>query len=251
LQVKKLEDLLGEPLFDRGPRGVELTRPGRELLGNARRVVALLDQTESGFRKPQLGGPVKIGLPEEYGHNVLGRALNEFAKLHPNVDVTARYSHSFENLTRVKSGELDLAVIFDWLETPGGEVLMIDPTVWTTSDAHQIHERTPLPIALYANSGWCTDFAMKSLEKSGFDYRTVYTSDTNGGLRLAVSSGLAVAPLSRSNIPAGCRELTSADGYGQIDASRIVLHQNPLSSSPAVTGMATAIRDAFRALHQV
>ncbi|TIQ14445.1 MAG: LysR family transcriptional regulator, partial [Mesorhizobium sp.] len=72
---------------------------------------------------------------------------------------------------------------------------------------HHMHEERPMPIALYNRAGWCKDFAIKSLEQRGLAYRVAYTSDTNGGLRLAVTSGLAIAPISRSNIPAGCREL--------------------------------------------
>jgi hypothetical protein len=54
-----------------------------------------------------------------------------------------------------------------------------------------------------------------------------------------------VAPISRSNIPQGCRELTAADGFGEIDQSRVVLHRNRRSRGPAVGAMARAVRDGF------
>lgn len=108
-----------------------------------------------------------------------------------------------------------------------------------------MHEERPVPIALYNRAGWCKDFAIKSLEQRGLAYRVAYTSDTNGGLRLAVTSGLAIAPISRSNIPAGCRELTAADGFGDIDSSNVVLRRNPNASGEAIDGMEEAIREAF------
>ena len=115
-----------------------------------------------------------------------------------------------------------------------------------TSDLHRAHERSPLPIALYTDSGWCTDYAVRSLDEHGIAYRVAFTSDTNGGLRLAVASGLAVAPIARSNIPQGCRELTSAEGFAAIDASRLVLRRNPRSSSEAIQTMAALLGLAFR-----
>ncbi|KAB0677527.1 LysR family transcriptional regulator [Aureimonas leprariae] len=245
LQIKRLEELIGHSLFERGPRGVRLTQSGRELLENARRVVSLLDETAGAFRTPALQGRVRIGLPEEYGHAVLGQALSKFARLHPSVDITARYGRSDGNMAGIDRGDLDLAVVFDWQDRSDAEVLMIDPTVWTTSDAYGMHKRTPLPIALYTNSGWCTDFALKSLEKRNAPYRVVYTSDTSGGLKLAVSSGLAITPLSRSNIPVGCRELTADEGFSQIDASRVVLKRNPRLANAAVEGMAEALQKSF------
>jgi DNA-binding transcriptional LysR family regulator len=117
--------------------------------------------------------------------------------------------------------------------------------VWVTSETHCLHEQVPVPIAIYGNSGWCKDFAIRSLEQRDIHYRVAYVSDTNGGLRLAVTSGLAIAPISRSNIPQGCRELKPEDGFGDIDSSHVVLHRSPKARSAAVDGMAEAIREAF------
>ena len=246
LQMKRLEELAGGALFERGSRGVAPTRLGQDLLTNARRVLSLLDETSLALRAPPLTGPVRLGLPEEYGHAVLARALGAFAARHAGVEVTVRYGPSAENLSRLTAGDLDLAVLFDWQTMPSGEVLRHDPTVWVTSERHRVHERSPLPVALYTSSGWCTDYAIKSLKTRHIAYRVAFTSDTNGGLKLAVAAGLAVAPMSRSNIPEDCRELTAAEGYGAIDASRLVLRRNLLSSSEAIDTMASALRDAFR-----
>ena len=73
MQIKKLEDLIGDALFQRGSRGVSLTRKGEDLIGNARRIVALLDETAAALRSAPLDGPVRIGVPEEYGMPVLSR----------------------------------------------------------------------------------------------------------------------------------------------------------------------------------
>lgn len=246
LQMKRLEEAAGGALFERGSRGVVPTRRGSDLLTNARRVVTLLEETTLTLRAPPLTGPVRIGLPEEYGHAVLARALGAFAVRHPNVEVTVRYGRSSENLSRVGADELDLAVLFDWQDMPGAETLRHDPTVWVTSDLHRMHERSPLPIALYTSATWCTEFATKFLDQRRIAHRVAYTSDTNGGLKLAVMSGLAVAPLSRSNIPQGCRELTAAEGFGAIDASRLVLRRSARSTSDAIEGMAAAMGEAFR-----
>ncbi len=245
MQMKKLEETVGGTLFERGSRGVALTRRGGELIVNARRIVSLLDETAAAMTAPPLDGPVRIGIPAEYGDTILSRALGAFAKRHPQVEVTVRYAHSVSQMRALASGELDLAVVFEWQGHDGGEVLMHDPTVWVTSELHAAHERRPLPIALYNRDGWCRDYAIRSLEERGLVYRVAYTCDTNGGLRLAVTSGLAIAPISRSNIPAGCRQLTEEEGFGHVDASNVVLHRNPAAAGEAIDGMESAIREAF------
>lgn len=248
MQMKRLEETVGEPLFVRGARGVSLTVKGGQLITNARRIVALLDETVAQLTPPRLDGRVRIGIPEEYGESVISQALHTFSRQHPLVEISVRFGCSAERAAQIRAGELDVAVIFEWQDSSDGEVLMVDPTVWVTSETHFQHERTPMPVALYGSSGWCRDFALKSLAKRGVDYRTAYVSDTNGGLKLAVTSGLAVAPISRSNIPAGCRELTVADGFGDIDQSNVVLLRNRAAKSAAVDGMVEAVREAFRRL---
>ncbi|EJM99309.1 LysR family transcriptional regulator [Phyllobacterium sp. YR531] len=246
MQVKRLEDILGESLFERGSRGVMLTSQGRALLTSANRIISLLDETAASIRAKPLGGPVRIGIPEEYGYTVLPRALAAFANQHPNVEVTVKCGYSSAQIAALEADELDLAVIFDQQQPPVGEVLFVDPTVWVTSDTHCVHENDVVPIAIYESSSWCKKFAIGSLETSRVNYRVAYSCDTSGGLKIAVVSGLAIAPLASSNIPAGCRALTEVDGFPLIDSSNVVLKRNPLRKSAAIDGMVAVIREAFR-----
>lgn len=247
MQIRKLESIVEDTLFERGSRGVKLTRKGETLIGNARRIVSLLEETATSLRGPPLDGPVRIGIPEEYGFTVLAQALGEFSKRHPRVEITVRFARSAVQAAALDAGELDLAIVFEWENFTESEILMVDPTVWVTSALNPRHEETPLPVALYPDSVWCRDFAVKSLEKRNIAYRVAYSSDTSGGLKLAAASGLALAPLSRSNIPPGCRELTAAEGFGVIDAAHVVLRRRPNATGAAIDGMAEAIRMAFQA----
>ena len=246
IQIKRLEETLGESLFERGSRGVALTPQGKLLLVSANRIIGLLDEAAAAIRAKPLGGPVRIGIPEEYGYTVLPRALAAFASQHPHVEVTVKCGYSAAQLTAIDADELDLAVIFDQDQPTTGEVLFVDPTVWVTSEVHCVHENDVVPVAIYERSSWCKKFAVGSLDKAKIKYRVAYSCDTSGGLKIAAVSGLAIAPLASSNIPAGCRALTEADGFPQIDSSNVVLRRNPRMKSAAIDGMATMIRDAFR-----
>lgn len=252
MQVKRLEDGVGEPLFERRSRGVALTERGKRLVPYARRIVSLLDEAAAVLHMRPLDGPVRIGIPEEYGQSVLPCALAGFAERHPAVEVTTRFAYSSQRLlAALEEDELDLAVVFDWNKRTIGEVLCIDSTVWVTSIVHHLQEQDPVPVAVYRNSNWVRDFALRSLEQHGLACRVAVTSETSGGLRLAVQSGLAISPLSRSNIPANCRELTSRDGFPMVDSSRVVLRRNPHRSSPAIEGMVQMIREAFRPMQEM
>ncbi|MBP1852543.1 LysR family transcriptional regulator [Rhizobium halophytocola] len=247
MQVKRLEEVAGTPLFTRGPRGMTLTETGQRLLPYARRIVRLVDETTASLRVQPLDGPVRIGIPEEYNQLVLPRALAAFAERHPATEVTVMCGYSEQQTRALTAGQIDLAVVFD-VNGSSGEVLAIDPTVWVSSVAHDCHLRDPVPIGIYWNSSWCRDFAIRSLQNHGVNYRISYTCDTTGGLKGAAAAGLAVVPLARSTIPADCRELTAAEGFPPIDASRVVLRRNRERSSPAVEELASMLRDAFSPL---
>ncbi|MGB7320005.1 MAG: LysR substrate-binding domain-containing protein [Albidovulum sp.] len=247
MQIARLEDSLGQRLFDRRPRGVTLTARGVQLLPYAQRVVKLMEEAATVLRSRPLDGPVRIGIPQDYSETVLPKLLSDFAACYPAVEVTVRCDYSAPQMAAMKAGELDLAVIFEWeANTSKGEVLCVEPSVWVTSVRHEQHLQSPLPIATYFNSGWCQEHLITSLERHGIAYRVAFECDTVGAFFSAVKAGLAVVGLSRSTIPEGCRELTLADGFPPIDTSCVVLHRNPRGSSPAIDELASGIRAAFR-----
>ena len=248
LQIKRLEDSLGQPLFERLPRGVALTPRGAQLMPYARRITALLEEAALALRVKPLVGPVRVGIPDEYSGTVLPRALSAFAERHPEVEVSVRCDHSEPQLQAMDADDIDLAVIYDWSYVGEGEVLCIDPTVWATSVTHQQHLRRPLPAAVFMRSDWCRDFAERSLDQQGLPWRVAFECDDAGAMRMAVQNGLAIAPISRSTMPPGCRELTAADGFPIIDSSRVLLRRNPRGTSEAIEGMAAMLREAFRPL---
>ena len=50
MQIRRLEENLGQPLFLRQPRGVTLTPRGSQLLPYAQRVVSLLQEAATALR---------------------------------------------------------------------------------------------------------------------------------------------------------------------------------------------------------
>lgn len=245
MQIRKLEESLGQNIFIREPRGVSLTDRGKQLLPYARRVVGLLDETATALREKPLSGPVRVGIPDEYVQSILPSVLASFSQRHPETEVTARCDFSAPQLAALSADKIDLAVVYEGYSEDEVEVLAVDPTVWVTSIAHSQHLRRPLPISIYFTSDWCRDYAIHSLDQIGMNYYPAFECDTSASMRSAVMNGIAVAPLARSSIPPGCRELTAEDGFITIDNARVVLHRNPAGTSPAIEAMVVTLRDVF------
>lgn len=248
MQVKRLEEIAGKPLFRRHRRGISLNAAGEGLMAEARRIVLLLDRATESMRGTALGGGVRIGIPEEYGATVLPAVLARFAATHPGVQVTVRSEQSVALDHALAAGDLDVAVLVVDGGYPDGEVLVHDPTVWVTSAGHLAHEQEPLPVAMFDQDCWWRDRALKMLDRAGRRYRVAYSSPSIGGLQAAVAAGLAVGVLGLSTVPAGCRVLTAAEGFRELPGSNIVLRMAGTAPSPAAAGMAESIRLAFGAM---
>lgn len=245
MQVKKLEDIAGQSLFTRSSRGVSLTPAGEDLLGNARRIVRLLDEAGRSLDRTTLEGEVRVGVPEEYGSALLPRVLARFAESHPLVRVTVCCEPSLALARAFARKDLDIAILGTEHGEKPGEVLLRDPSLWVTSARHLAHEIDPLPLAMFESDCWWRDWALASLDGRGRRCRIAYTSASVAGIQAAVASGLAVAILSQSTLPPGIRELRAEEGFEPVPELVVTLRQDPASTSAASAAMARAIRDEF------
>ena len=245
MQVKRLEEIAGCNLFRRRARGVTLTPAGESLLGNARRIVRLLDETGQSLTHAPLKGEVRVGVPEEHGSALLPGVLARFAESHPGILVTVCREPSLALERMLARSDLDMAIVGAERDGKPGELLIHDPSLWVTSARHFVHELNPLPLAMFEPDCWWRDWALVSLDGRGRRYRVAYTSASVAGIQAAVTSGLAVAILSHSTLPPGMRELGADEGFDPVPGLDVILRRNPASTSAASEAMARAIRDEF------
>ena len=111
-QIRRLESMLGTPLFHRGPGPVTLTDAGATLLPIARRVVADLATIEdeiSGLDK-LLRGRVAVGATPSLSVALLPSLLGGFHRLHPGVAIRVSEDGSQQLVDELLAGTLDLAL---------------------------------------------------------------------------------------------------------------------------------------------
>ncbi|MCE0496026.1 LysR family transcriptional regulator [Vibrio salinus] len=201
IQIKRLEETLGQRLFIREARQVRLTQEGETLLTFARRLLKLNEETVSHFLKPELEGTVTFGLPNDVGTRILPAVLAQFARSHPAVSVNVEVRNSQELIEKIQMKTLDVALITmdDASQVPRhSQALYSEPLLWTTCESGLAAKQIPLPIAV-AKPGCCwRKQALDALEKSEVAYRIAYTCDNCTSMKAAMEADLAVAPLPRS-----------------------------------------------------
>lgn len=110
LQVQKLEEIVGQRLFDRHGRGVSLTARGEQLLPIARQVVEVLDQAVIAMRAPDNKAEIRLGIPEEYSDTLLPAILADFSQEQPGARILLRCGSSVEFPAALAADELDIAL---------------------------------------------------------------------------------------------------------------------------------------------
>jgi DNA-binding transcriptional LysR family regulator len=114
LQIRSLEQRLGQQLLDRSGRRVEPTEAGMRLYRGAQRLLAFEEQMlqELGDdQEGELSGRLEIGASTGPGGTVLPVMLGEFQRVHPQVQVALTVSDTHTVVEQVARRELELGVV--------------------------------------------------------------------------------------------------------------------------------------------
>jgi DNA-binding transcriptional LysR family regulator len=149
LQIKKTENALGYPLFERSTRGVRLTPVGAYF---AKRVEVLQGNFEEAVRTArQIGrgeeGSLSIGFSGSALYSCLHLALERFRRNHPKVIVQLREMYAPDQTPLLLDGSLDVGFIRDGMPTRGlkKRPLMREPFYAVLPQSHaKAKEQGPL-----------------------------------------------------------------------------------------------------------
>ena len=246
LQIMRLEEVVGRPVFDRTGRGVSLSQTGEQLLPVAREVTGRLDVALREITADGLRGRLRLAIPDDHGQTRLAAILGAFVQSHPQVELDVTCSISTEFPDMIARGQLDLAVYE--VETPQAfeEVIYVDPTCWVCAKHLSLPDQAVVPIALFDRACWWRDAAIATLEKSGRPYRIVFSSQSVAGVTAAVEAGIAIGLLGKSSIGPQLRTLGTQDGFGETPASQLVIGTSAEADRDLVVTMSSAIRTAFQ-----
>ncbi|MDQ8202681.1 LysR substrate-binding domain-containing protein [Pelagicoccus sp. SDUM812003] len=114
-QIGRLEEELGEALFIRKPKAVELSDSGKLLLESALRIVEEQEAVVSKFRMREqlLSGEVRLGIIPTMAPYLLPPLLQAFRQSYPKISLVVRESRTSQLVKEVVSGEIEFAIVSD------------------------------------------------------------------------------------------------------------------------------------------
>jgi DNA-binding transcriptional LysR family regulator len=149
LQLKRVEEQIGQPLFHRAGRNMVLTEAGERMLAYAERLIALNDEAVGATVRPRLDGIVRLGVPADFAETWLPTALARFARLCPSVKVETTIERSPALAARLGRGGLDLAMAFAAGSPDQARWSGTIPMAWIGPRDYRRHGEDPVRLAVF------------------------------------------------------------------------------------------------------
>ncbi|MFI6682117.1 LysR family transcriptional regulator [Streptomyces sp. NPDC050485] len=255
-QVQSLESELGVTLFDRLPRGVQLTEAGRVLLPHAEAVRDRLAtaRAELDALRTLDGGLLRVGAFATADAALLPRTLAAFRTLHPGVTVARTEGPSGKHLRLLAAGDLDVAVVSD---TAGQALagctlhhLLDEPMYVALPKGHRLAGSRELRLAELADEEWVAgstrpeDTLMRPVVDAGFRPHTTYVVRDWIAKQGFVAAGLGVTLLPALAADSVRADITLATVHPDDVPHRAVYAATPrgLSPSPATAAFLAQLR---------
>lgn len=246
LQIKRLEETLGQELFERGHKRLSLAPAGEQLIGLAQRLVAMNDEVIDTMTTPSFEGEVRLGLPVDLIVTYAAPILRRFNTKWPGVRVTLAAANSHDLTEALEHSQLDLALTTD-LE-PGGrhvETLASDDLVWVGAPNGQAHRRLPLPVAIGGRSCRFRPVLLDALRRAGIEWRVVLEVANQDAVNATVAAGISVSVLLRETVPTALEALPEDIGLPKLPSFALNLRLPPGRTSELAEEMARHIRAEF------
>jgi DNA-binding transcriptional LysR family regulator len=214
LKVKRLEELLGKPVFTRGAKQVALTREGETLLTYARRMLALNEEAVRRFVAPPMAGRLRLGVADHFVPRHLAPALARFARTWPELRIEVEVGRSHELRAALAREELDLVLGKRRDGETEGRVIFTEAVVWVAAPDYELLRDRPLPLAMLPQGCMFRDRALTALARAGIAAEVVYTSPSLMGIAAAAQAGFALSVMGRAGLPEGLVELEGLPALG-------------------------------------
>lgn len=244
LQIQRLEERLGQPLFERTSRRVTLTVAGSRLLPQARRILRLEERIARELSGDDTQERIRLGITEEQAMAYLPTVLPALAQAHPHVQIELVCQLSTALIAHFDEGLLDVVLNIWHSPSSHGEVIGREPLIWAGNEQYRPTTDQPLSLALNPEGCIFRAYALRALERAERAYQIRYTSQSPTGINQPVQSGLAVTLKTSRSLPSGCVDVGALLDLPPLGVVDIELHRGPVQLSEALDRLCELLRAA-------
>lgn len=250
LQIKRLEDVIQAPLFERDTTPLSLTLAGELLATYAQQILRLHDEALSRLLRPAVVGKVRVGLPNDFAVTLLPNVLADFLSTNPGVRLDVVCDISGTLLRGLQDGRHD--VIVAMAERKAGlptAKLWAERLAWVSSATCGTDNRRPLPLVVSPDGCVYRNRMTEALSRAGIGWHIACTASSQGSLQAAVHAGLGVTVLSVNTVPPGLTVLPPGNGFPGLADATVGLYYARDNLSQPVQHLMNFMAERLDAVH--
>ncbi|MFQ5660625.1 MAG: LysR substrate-binding domain-containing protein [Gammaproteobacteria bacterium] len=206
LQIKRLEEMLGQKLIIRIGKQLELSHAGQSLFNYAKQILSINDEAIAGFSANSVSGRLHLGTTSEFATAILPKILSRFTQTYANITLEVTCDLSKNLLSESKQKQFDLILaLHDEPHKAGKELIKEDDLVWVSSADPDVYRKRILPLIVSPEGCIYRSRAILMLNRANQPWRIVYTIPDLSGIQAAIEEGLGITVLARSTVPANLK----------------------------------------------
>ncbi|MFK7938690.1 MAG: LysR family transcriptional regulator [Roseovarius sp.] len=244
MQLKRLEELLGQDFLDRSNRKIALTGSGEQLLSYAKRLVELNDEAVGRLTDDEFEGEITFGVPHDIIYPVIPNVLKKFNAAFPRVRVRLTSSYSTALLESFGRGEIDVILTTESVSGPGGETLTELPLRWYGAPGGTAYKQRPLPLANCRNCLF-RGRVIAMLDDQLITWKNAIDSDSDGAIEATVSADLGVTTILEGSNPRQLDMIPPGSGLPDLGTQMINLYGAAAPKNEMADKLAEMIRAGF------
>lgn len=207
MQIRRLEDIAGAPLFERSPKGLTANAEGRVLEPYAREILTLNEEARQRISGQRMEGRVKLGVVEDFAATRLIDILKSFRDQNPKVHLDLIIAGNRQLAALFEQDKLDL-LICDTQEVAHKPLVeWPEQLLWVVRSDLTLTPNDALPVVLFTDACPWRTRVMESLADSQLRWSMVCEASTLVAMATAVQVGIGIGPMITATIPPGCRVL--------------------------------------------
>ena len=244
MQLKRLEEALDLGLFARAARKLTLTPEGEQLLGFARRMLALNDEALARLTSASFEGEIRLGVPHDIVYPAIPGILKRLAGQFPRVRVNLVSSFTILLKEGFRRGELD--VILTTEETPGAEAerMGVRPLVWVGAEEGLVWQKRPLRIG-FKDTCIFRRKAVAALDAAGIPWEMAVDGESEQAIEATVAADLAVSARLTNAMPQGMAPIDAKGALPDLGSQVICLYAAPTLRGEAAELLLQELRNAY------
>ncbi|MFC6022049.1 LysR family transcriptional regulator [Plantactinospora solaniradicis] len=197
----RLEAATGAKLIQRVGRGIRLTPEGELLSQRATEILGRLDaaSVELAARVGLRAGRVRLAGFQTVLSTLVPKAAAALSRSHPGIELNIVDAHPVEGLQMLRSGHVDIALIFRNADTPPDEAEGFRLTHLLDDPLYLVSDQPRQRLEDHRDSAWvggcerCRAATTNACERAGFSPRIAYFCDDTVITQALVAAGMGVA----------------------------------------------------------